>query len=137
MKKVLAGGAFNIIHPGHVHFLKEAKKLGDFLTVVIANDNMVRKSKGYLLFPAEERKRVVESIRFVDRVLIGDKRDMFKVVETARPQVIALGFDQRIDANGLRQRAAKIGLEIKIVKIGKIKNCSTKKISGKIKRNKK
>ncbi len=133
MKKVLAGGTFSIIHPGHIFFLREAKKCGDFLTVVVASDSTVRKNKGYVLFPAKERKRMVESIGFVDRVVIGDEKDMFRVVEKERPDVVVLGFDQRIDTRKLKERSGRKGNKIKIVRIRRFKNYSTGEIIGKIK----
>jgi len=133
MKKVLVGGAFNILHPGHIFFLSWAKKLGDFLIVVIANDRTVKRNKGYVITPMNDRKRIVEGIRFVDKVVVGNSTDMFRVVEKEKPNIIALGFDQKIDMKKLKGVIAKNRLKIKIVRIKKYGNYSTKKIIEKIK----
>ena len=113
MKKVLAGGTFNIIHPGHLLFLEKAKKLGDYLVVVIANDKTVYREKKLLVMPAEARKKILESLRIVDKAVIGDERDFMKVVRKEKPDVIALGFDQ--DIGSLEKQIERLG--IKIVRI--------------------
>jgi FAD synthetase len=131
MKKVLAGGTFNIIHPGHVLFLEKAKALGDCLVVVVANDRTVLKRKGILLMPAEARRKVLESLRPVDKAVVGDERDFFRVVESEKPDIIALGHDQALDKS-LERRIRARG--IKIVRIKSLlKGCKTEKILGSLK----
>ena len=56
MKTVLCGGCFNKIHEGHVYFLNEAKKLGNFLVVVVANDRLNKKKYGARALPAKKSK---------------------------------------------------------------------------------
>ncbi|MBU0899191.1 MAG: adenylyltransferase/cytidyltransferase family protein [Nanoarchaeota archaeon] len=125
MKKVLVGGVFNILHPGHVWFLKKAKSYGEFLVVVVAHDNTVRKNKEYLLFPAKERKRLLEHLDFVDKVVIGNKDDMFETVKKECPDIIVLGYDQKIDKE-------MIDKKIRIIKLKrKYRDYSTKKLLGK------
>jgi FAD synthetase len=114
MRKVLAGGTFNILHPGHILFLEKAKKLGDYLVVVVANDKTVIRNKGFLSMPAQARKKVIESMRIVDKAVIGDEKDFMKVVRKERPDIIALGYDQRLDKNLERQIES---LGIKTVRI--------------------
>jgi len=113
MKKVLVGGVFNIIHPGHVWFLKKAKSYGSYLIVVVAHDETAKKK--YLLFPATERKKVLESLKFVDKVVIGDKNDMFSIVKKEKPDVIVLGYDQNID----KKKISSMDKKIRIIKIKK------------------
>jgi FAD synthetase len=113
MKKVMVGGTFNLLHPGHLLFLEKAKELGDYLVVVVANDRTVRRSKGFLLMPAAGRKKILESLRIVDRVAIGDEKDFMKVVRKEKPDVIALGFDQ--DIGSMEKQIGSLG--IKIVRI--------------------
>jgi FAD synthetase len=110
MKKVLAGGTFNIIHPGHLLFLEKARGLGDYLVVVVANDKTVLRRKGFLLMKAEARKRMLQSLRIVDKAVIGDERDFLKVVRKERPDIIALGYDQEL--GGLEQQIEKLGIKI-------------------------
>jgi len=121
MKKVLVGGCFNKIHPGHVYFLKEAKKLGDYLIVVLTND---RNNKPYGI-PAKQRKKNLEKInmklKLINKIVIGDPNDFSKVVKKEKPDVIALGYDQKLP-EGVSKEIKKI-----IVKrIKKFGNYSTK-----------
>jgi FAD synthetase len=120
MKKVLAGGAFNLIHPGHILFLRKARELGDFLVVVVASDKTVLRNKGYLLMPAEARKKVLEGLRMVDNVVIGDEKDFFKAVEREKPDIIALGYDQALEKK-LRERIERSGIRISRIKESDIK----------------
>ena len=127
-KKVMAGGVFNIIHPGHVYFLKMAKKLGDELVVVVASDSTVLKNGKRLLFPAGARAEIVSSLKAVDRAIIGDEKDHMKIVKSERPDIIALGYDQ--DENWIEKSLRKENIRCRIVKVGKLKGYSTKKITG-------
>ncbi len=132
--RVLAGGTFNILHPGHVFFLTEAKKLGDELIVVVASDSTVLKRKSFLLLPAEERKLMVESLKPVDKAVVGSDRDFFRIIETERPDIIALGSDQAHSEEELMKELETRGLNAKIVRIKKrLKAYSTGGIMKKIK----
>ena len=92
---VLAGGVFDIIHPGHISTLNAAKALGDILVVVVATDNTaVKMKKKKPLHSQEQRKELVNSLTMVDLCVIGQEDDMFKTVNHVRPQTIALGYDQ-------------------------------------------
>ena len=127
--KVLAGGTFNILHPGHIYFLRKAKELGDELVVVVSTDKRVKKEKGRLILPSSERKKIIESLRFVDRVIIGSNSDFFNVVEKERPDIIVLGYDQEIDRKELSKRLKKIGHKCSIIRIEeKHRGYSTRKI---------
>ena len=132
MKKVLVGGRFNVLHPGHVYFLKKAKSLGDVLVVVIASDRTIRKAKRDVLFPENERRRMVSSLKWVDKAVVGfdidDESGYVKILKKERPDIIALGYDQRVDAAQLRSLAEKAGLSVRIVRIGNYKGYKTKKI---------
>lgn len=127
-KKVLAGGTFNLVHPGHRHFLSKAKALGDELVVVVANDKTVLRTKKQLLFPAGIRAEMVGSLDFVSRVVIGDERDIMKVVREEEPDIIAMGYDQDVEA--MKTRLRQEGIRCKVVRVGKLKGYSTKKITG-------
>ncbi len=131
--KVLAGGRFNILHPGHIYFLRKAKSLGDYLVVVVANDRTVRREGKDLIFPQAVRKKTVESLRFVDRAVIGHGTDILKTVEKIKPDIIALGYDQNLKEKELEKRLKERGFFCRIVRIQKLKNYSTRNIMGKIK----
>jgi len=95
LKVVLAGGVFDIIHPGHIYTLNAAKELGDVLIVVVATDNTaVRMKKRKPLHSQEQRQELVNSLKMVDLCLVGQEDDIFKTVNLVRPQIIALGYDQ-------------------------------------------
>ena len=96
MTKVLVGGCFNTIHPGHIYFLESAKKLGDELIVVLANDDNNKKPYAVL---AEERKKMIEKLNIADKVFIGDSDSKAKIVETLKPDIIALGYDQKMPSD--------------------------------------
>jgi FAD synthetase len=133
MKKVMVGGVFNILHPGHRFFLKKAKSLGDFLIVIIASDKTVLRNKKPLIFSAEKRKQTIESLKFVDSVRIGyeinNKSGYLKTIKLYKPDIIALGYDQKIDEKDLKEMIKNAGLKCDIVRIhDKLKNYSTSKI---------
>jgi FAD synthetase len=96
MRRALAFGTFDLLHPGHEHFLREARSHGDHLTVIVARDETVRAVKGRP--PAQderERLAAVRALPFVDDARLGELGDKMRVVRDARPDVICLGYDQR------------------------------------------
>jgi FAD synthetase len=119
MKKVLVGGVFNIIHPGHMLFFREARKLGDYLVVVVASDKTATSTKIYKVLSAQERKKNLEKAGVADKVVVGDARNFFRVVKTERPDVIALGHDQNMEEAEIRKALALLGLNCKVVRIRK------------------
>lgn len=121
MKKVLVGGVFNLIHAGHLFFLKESKKFGDYLVVVVASDRTANASKDYPVFPAEERKRNLEKVGIVDKVVIGEDLDLYRVVKRENPEVIVLGFDQKMDERKIREECKKMGIECRVLRLKKRK----------------
>lgn len=94
---VMTFGTFDILHPGHTEFLKEAKKLGSYLTVVLARDTSVEKiKKRKPHFSERERLSQVKALKFVDAVVLGDENDYLKIPIAQQPDIIALGYDQKI-----------------------------------------
>jgi len=134
MKRVLVGGVFSILHPGHVFFLKKARSLGDHLTVVLTHDKNVKKKNGVLFANAKERKRVLEAVRYVDSVILGDEMDFFKPVKKAKPDIIAFGYDQKFDMIWLRNTLKKNKMNCRIERIKESLGAySTTKILNRIK----
>jgi FAD synthetase len=117
MVKVMASGVFDILHPGHLHFLEEARKLGDELVVVVATDNTVRQRKHEPITPQDMRLKMIAAIRIVDKAVLGHDGDMFRIVEEIKPDIIALGFDQAHGEEEIQKELAKRGLNIKIVRM--------------------
>ena len=117
MARVMASGVFDLLHIGHLHYLEEAKKYGDELIVVVACDETVRRRKHEPIMPAEERRRLVEALKPVDKAVIGYEDDFLRIVEEIKPDVIALGYDQHFE--GLEEMLKERGIEAKIVRCGK------------------
>ena len=129
MKKVLVGGVFNLIHKGHVFFLKKAKKFGDYLTVVVANNRTACLTKKYPVVDQKIRKINIEKLKIADKVVVGDEADFMKTVIKEKPDVIVLGHDQRISEKELKKMLIKEGMDCEVVRIKeKLKGYKTSKI---------
>ena len=122
MRKVVATGTFDIIHPGHIRFLEEAKKLGDYLIVIVAREINVR-HKPKPVIPEEQRLKVVKALKPVDEAILGDERDIFKPIERIKPDVIALGFDQHFDEKWIIEELEKRGIDAEVVRIKAREDC--------------
>lgn len=120
MTVVVATGVFELIHPGHLLFLNEAKKLGNKLVVIVARDSSVGRRKSHSFVPEAQRLEVVKSLRLVDDAILGDEMDMFKPIERLKPDVIALGFDQDFDENEIRAELKKRGLKASVVRLNAV-----------------
>jgi glycerol-3-phosphate cytidylyltransferase/FAD synthetase len=115
---VLAGGVFDIIHPGHIYTLNAAKALGDVLVVVVATDNTaVKMKKRNPIHSQEQRQELVNSLRVVDLCLIGQEENIFKTVKHVRPQIIALGYDQIHQEQFITEGCKKIKLDAKVARL--------------------
>ena len=118
LRIVLAGGVFDIIHPGHISTLNAAKELGDVLVVVVATDNTaVKMKKRRPLHSQEQRKELVNSLKVVDLCLIGQEDDIFKTVNLVKPQIIALGYDQVHQEQFITEGCKKIKLDAKVARL--------------------
>lgn len=118
LKVVFAGGVFDIIHPGHIHTLNSAKKLGDVLVVVVATDKTAQKMKKRTpLHNQDQRKDLVGSLSMVDICITGDEEDIFKTVDKVKPQVIALGYDQVHQEKFITDGCRKINLDVKVARL--------------------
>jgi len=118
MTIVMCFGTFDILHPGHIYFLREAKRLGDYLIAVLARDSTIKEVKG--ITPKYDEKQRVEHIRdlrIADKVVLGYEADKYEIIEEMNPDVIALGYDQQAFADKLKEEMAKRKMEPKIVRI--------------------
>ncbi|HUL38755.1 MAG TPA: adenylyltransferase/cytidyltransferase family protein [Methanomassiliicoccales archaeon] len=119
MTRVMATGVFDILHSGHLHYLQEAKSLGDELYVVIATDATVRKRKHEPITPERMRVELVQALKPVDKAFLGTEGDMFETVRQIDPDIIALGYDQAFDERELQKELKKRGLKAKVVRLSK------------------
>jgi len=118
MKKVLAFGSFDLLHEGHKHFLKEAKKLGDYLVVVVALDSTIKDFKGHVpKFSEEARILHLRELGIADEVRLGYKGDKWKIIEAIKPEIIALGYDQNSYTKGLEKGMKERGLSLEIIRL--------------------
>jgi len=120
--KVICFGTFDFFHPGHLFYLKEAKKFGNYLIVVVANDKTVEKLKGKKpYFEQKERLKIIKNLRIVDKAILAreakNQDEMFEILKKEKPKVIALGYDQKVDTKALNKWLKKNKINAKIVRI--------------------
>ncbi|MCX6802923.1 MAG: FAD synthase [Candidatus Diapherotrites archaeon] len=117
--KVLAFGAFDLLHPGHLFYLEKAKKLGSELVVVVARDKTIEQEKGHAPVQSEkERLEIVNALKAVDRAVLGEKGgNRLSVIAREMPEVIALGHDHKIAKKEIETYLAEQGLSCKIVRL--------------------
>lgn len=118
MKKIIVFGTFDILHPGHLSFFKQAKKHGDYLIVVVGRDKIVEKVKGKLPKHNErERVRQIEKTGLTDKVVLGHLENPYKIIQEHKPDVICLGYDQNSFADGLPEALNRLRLETKVLRL--------------------
>ena len=124
MVKVMATGAFDLLHMGHIYFLKEAKKLGDTLAVVVATDATVRKLKHEPVTPEDIRLSLIRELKLVDEAFLGYEEDMYSIVEEIQPDIIALGYDQTHDEKKIKNDLKQRGLKVEVIRLSKFEGGS-------------
>lgn len=117
MVRVMATGVFDLLHPGHVYFLTEARKLGDELVVVVARDRTARKFKHEPVTPETARVQMVASLKPVDRAILGHEGDIYEILDELRPDVIVLGYDQFHSEERILEECRRRGLATKVVRL--------------------
>jgi FAD synthetase len=116
--RVMATGVFDLLHPGHVYFLTEARRLGDELVVVVARDQTARRLKREPYVPEHIRREMVEALKPVDRAVLGSATDIYETVINERPHIIALGYDQVWNEQEVVKECARRGVPVKVARIG-------------------
>ncbi len=116
--KVLVGGAFEIIHPGHLHLLRKARELGR-VVVVVARDSTVQKMKGRPpIVPEQQRLEVVRSLCYVDEACLGnDPLDVEATLKTLKPDIVLLGPDQDRVGELVEEAVARTGMSVRVLKL--------------------
>jgi FAD synthetase len=111
MKKVVAAGTFDVLHLGHIDYLKQAKQEGNHLTIIIARDKTVKKERNQPpKHNEQERLQSVKESGIADEVILGNEEDKLKTIENIKPDIICLGYDQKVDEAKLKEQLAKRGL---------------------------
>ena len=113
MTRVMAVGIFDLLHAGHLHYVEQAKSLGEELVVVIAHDETVRKQKHEPVTGQDLRRRMVEGLKPVDRAVIGNPPGVpiFEILGKIKPDLIALGYDQKHSIDAIRKGLDKHGFK--------------------------
>ncbi|MCX8068917.1 MAG: D-glycero-beta-D-manno-heptose 1-phosphate adenylyltransferase [Thermodesulfovibrionales bacterium] len=98
LKIVFTNGCFDLIHVGHIRYLKEAKSLGDRLIVAINSDNSVKRLKpNRPIITETHRIEVLEAISFIDYVTVFEEDTPYELIKEIRPHVLVKGGDWRIE----------------------------------------
>ncbi len=123
-KIVLATGAFDLLHLGHVRFLEASKRRGGpgaKLIVVVARDKTVLNRKGRMpILPEDQRRELVGSLRVVDKAILGHSRlDLLGVLREVRPDIISVGYDQKQIKASVEKLLREQGLPVRVVQIPK------------------
>ena len=114
---VLANGCFDLLHVGHIRYLRAAKALGGKLVVAVNADESVRqlKGEGRPLMPETERAEILAALEAVDAVTVFADRDVSELLRGVRPDVHAKGTDYTVDTVPERHVARECGAQVAIV----------------------
>ena len=120
MTRVMAVGAFDLLHAGHLHYLEQAKELGDHLTVVIAHDDTVRMRKHEPVTSMDLRCRMVAGLKPVDQAIVGNPPSVpiYEILPLVKPDIIAIGYDQQHAEEAIRAGLDERGfVDIEVVRV--------------------
>jgi len=113
MTRVVAQGTFDLLHPGHVHYLSDAATYGDELHVIVARSaNVTHKDQPILC--DRQRRDMVAALDVVDEARLGHESDIFVPIEVIGPDVIVLGFDQHHDEEAIAGALAERGIDCRV-----------------------
>ncbi len=115
----MATGVFDLLHPGHLYFLTEARKLGDELVVVVARDQTARRLKHEPYVPETLRREMVEALKPVDRAILGSTTDIYESVVHEKPNIIALGYNQVWNETEVVRECARRGVPVTVARINR------------------
>jgi cytidyltransferase-like protein len=121
MKKpviVAVSGGFDPVHIGHIHLFRDARALGDKLIVILNDDEWLKRKKGYVFMPQNERKELLENIRWVDKVVIREPRETYDVchmLEQLDVDIFANGGADRSNEQEVPETAVCTAHNIKMV----------------------
>ncbi|MFQ5620375.1 MAG: adenylyltransferase/cytidyltransferase family protein [Candidatus Nanoarchaeia archaeon] len=118
MTTVLVFGTFDLVHPGHIDFFRQAKKHGKRLIVVVARDKTIENVKGEMpKFDELTRLDAVSSVPEVDKAVLGSEGDKYEIIRDMDPDVICLGYDQFVFVDELEDKLKSFDMDIKILRM--------------------
>ena len=122
MTTIICTGTFDMLHAGHLHYFEQAKLLGSKLIVIVARDKNVEAERGKLpLMNENDRLKLIQNLKIVDKAVLGNENDKLKTVEELKPDIICLGYDQKVDEHLLKQELMKRHIKTQIVRISSYK----------------
>ncbi|WP_254537757.1 FAD synthase [Halomarina litorea] len=111
-RRVVAQGTFDLLHPGHLHYLREAAQLGELHVIVARRENVTHKPKPVLA--DRQRRDMVAALDCVHDAHLGHLEDIFVPIEAIRPDVILLGHDQHHDEAAIEGALAERGIDCEV-----------------------
>jgi len=115
MRRILASGTFDILHPGHLHYLRESAALGNHLTVIISRGDRIEHKAPIL--SDEQRRLMVAGVEPVDEAILGSQESITEPLREVEPDVITLGHDQHFEIDTLSDRLAEAGFDVELKRI--------------------
>jgi FAD synthetase len=115
MRRVVAQGTFDLLHPGHLHYLESAGSMGDRLHVIIARSENVS-HKATPVVPDAQRREMVAALEMVDEARLGHTEDFFVPIRDIDPEVIVLGHDQHHDEDTIAAMLAEEGIDCEVAR---------------------
>ncbi|MFC7155198.1 adenylyltransferase/cytidyltransferase family protein [Halomarina halobia] len=109
---VVAQGTFDLLHPGHLHYLEQAAELGEVYVIIARRENVTHKPKPVL--PDRQRRDMVAALDPVDHAVLGHREDIFVPIEEIDPDVILLGHDQHHDPAAIAAALDERGIDCEV-----------------------
>lgn len=140
MRVVAVSGGFDPIHIGHVHLLKEARALGERLVVILNNDHWLKAKKGFVFMNQGERQAVLETIRYVDQVILTSHTEndpdvsVCRELEHLKPDIFANGGDRKADNIPEYGLCERLGIKM-VFNVGGEKAQSSSELVRRVKNN--
>ena len=117
MVTVMAAGVFDILHLGHLSYLRAARELGDKLVVVVADDETAGRMKHVPITPGEKRLELIRELRTVEEAVLRGSGDMYDTVKAISPDIIALGYDQIHDEEEIRKELRRRNINCTVMRL--------------------
>ena len=116
--KVMCFGTFDILHPGHMSFLKQANEYGEDLIVIVGRDETVKEIKRkYPRNSENKRLEAIGKLDFVNKAILGGLGNPYKIIKEERPDIICLGYDQKSFTEDLENKIKEFKLSTKVVRL--------------------
>jgi FAD synthetase len=117
-KTVVAFGVFDLLHPGHIHFLEQAAVHGERLVVVVTRDERCEAEKGRKpVFPLEERLKMIRALQCVSEAIPGDLVGVWGVLGRVAPDIVCIGYDQNAEHPAVLKQLEALSRKPQIIRL--------------------